>query len=111
MYEKLFTPGKIGKVETKNHLVMSPMGTNIANLDGTPTDDMASLRSFGIPYLMPLVPFDRSGFKDTFIRAPLRSMTKRPRGMATDEIRRRNASSPSRQKEEPPKVSSSEDSG
>lgn len=72
---------------------------------------MASLRSFGIPYLMPLVPFDRSGFKDTFIRAPLRSMTKRPRGMATDEIRRRNASSPSRQKEEPPKVSSSEDSG
>ena len=40
MYEKLFTPGKIGKVETKNRLVMSPMGTNIANLDGTPTDDM-----------------------------------------------------------------------
>ena len=40
MYEKLFSPGKIGKVETKNRLVMSPMGTNIANLDGTPTDDM-----------------------------------------------------------------------
>ena len=40
MYTKLFTPGKIGKVEIRNRLVMSPMGTNIANLDGTPSDDM-----------------------------------------------------------------------
>ena len=40
MYEKLFSPGKIGCATTKNRLVMSPMGTNIANLDGTPTQDM-----------------------------------------------------------------------
>lgn len=39
-YEKIFTKGKIGNVETKNKLVMSPMGIGLANLDGTPTDDM-----------------------------------------------------------------------
>ena len=36
MYEKLFEKGKIGNVELKNRLVMTPMGTNLANLDGTP---------------------------------------------------------------------------
>jgi 2,4-dienoyl-CoA reductase-like NADH-dependent reductase (Old Yellow Enzyme family) len=40
MYEKLFSPGKIGNVTVKNRLAMSPMGTGIANLDGTPTEDM-----------------------------------------------------------------------
>ena len=36
MYDKLFEKGKIGNVELKNRLVMTPMGTNLANLDGTP---------------------------------------------------------------------------
>lgn len=40
MYEKLFEPGKIGKVTIKNRLVMSPMGIGLANLDGTPTEEM-----------------------------------------------------------------------
>ncbi|NCB50636.1 MAG: FAD-dependent oxidoreductase [Clostridia bacterium] len=40
MYEKMFSPGKIGNVTVKNCLVMSPMGTGLANLDGTPTEDM-----------------------------------------------------------------------
>ncbi|MEG0250770.1 MAG: FAD-dependent oxidoreductase [Peptostreptococcus sp.] len=40
MYEKLFSPANIGKVKIKNRLVMSPMGTGIANLDGTPSDEM-----------------------------------------------------------------------
>jgi 2,4-dienoyl-CoA reductase-like NADH-dependent reductase (Old Yellow Enzyme family)/thioredoxin reductase len=40
MYKMLFTPFKIGNVEVKNRLVMSPMGTGLANLDGTPTEDM-----------------------------------------------------------------------
>jgi len=40
MYEKLFSPGQIGKVTLKNRLVMSPMGIGLANLDGTPTDEM-----------------------------------------------------------------------
>ena len=33
-YEKLFTPFKIGKMEVKNRLVMSPMGTNSAFTNG-----------------------------------------------------------------------------
>lgn len=36
MYEKLFSRGQIGNVELKNRLVMTPMGTNLAELDGTP---------------------------------------------------------------------------
>ena len=33
-YETLFTPFKIGKMEVKNRLVMSPMGTNSAFTNG-----------------------------------------------------------------------------
>lgn len=40
MYKKLFESGRIGNVEMKNRMVMSPMGIGLANLDGTPTDDM-----------------------------------------------------------------------
>lgn len=40
MYSKLFEPGKIGKVPIKNRLVMAPMGCGLANLDGTPSQDM-----------------------------------------------------------------------
>ncbi len=40
MYEKLFSEGKIGKVTLKNRLVMSPMGIGLADLDGTPSEDM-----------------------------------------------------------------------
>ena len=40
MYEKLFSEGKIGKVTLRNRLVMSPMGIGLANLDGTPSDEM-----------------------------------------------------------------------
>lgn len=39
-YEKLFSEGRIGSVTLKNRLVMSPMGIGLANLDGTPTDEM-----------------------------------------------------------------------
>jgi 2,4-dienoyl-CoA reductase-like NADH-dependent reductase (Old Yellow Enzyme family)/thioredoxin reductase len=34
-YEKLFTPFKIGKMEVKNRIVMSPMGLNAGHFDGT----------------------------------------------------------------------------
>jgi len=40
MYDKLFSKGKIGNMTTKNRLVMSPMGIGLANLDGTPSEDM-----------------------------------------------------------------------
>ncbi len=35
MYDKLFEKGRIGNIELKNRLVMTPMGTNLAELDGT----------------------------------------------------------------------------
>lgn len=38
-YEKLFTPFKIGKMEVKNRIVMSPMGTNSADIDGKISED------------------------------------------------------------------------
>ncbi len=40
MYSKLFEKGKIGKLETKNRLVMTAMEHGLANLDGTPSEDM-----------------------------------------------------------------------
>jgi spore germination protein len=39
---------------------------------------MVSLKSFGKSYLAPFVPYRIKDFKDLFIRAPLRSMEKRP---------------------------------
>lgn len=60
---------------------------------------LASIKSFGMPYFMPLAPMNKSGLKDTFIRAPLRTMIKRPKGMATDEIRQ-DSSAPPKQNEE-----------
>ena len=40
MYDILFQKGKIGNVELKNRLVMSPMGSNLAELDGSCGDAM-----------------------------------------------------------------------
>ncbi|NLX64642.1 MAG: spore germination protein [Clostridiaceae bacterium] len=39
---------------------------------------LASLRSFGTPYLWPIVPLNLSGLKDVFIRMPLWTLSKRP---------------------------------
>lgn len=56
---------------------------------------MASLRSFGTPYLAPLAPFNGSGMKDTLIRAPLWSMIKRPKYIAqNDDIRQETGQKP-----------------
>lgn len=35
MFDALFQPIKIGQMEVKNRFVMPPMGTNLANHDGT----------------------------------------------------------------------------
>lgn len=40
MYQKIFEQGKIGNVTCKNRLVMSPMGTSLAEMDGSPSEDM-----------------------------------------------------------------------
>jgi len=39
MFEKLFTPYRIGKMEVKNRIVMAPMGLNAAHMDGTIDND------------------------------------------------------------------------
>jgi 2-enoate reductase len=38
-YKKLFTPFKIGSMEIKNRIVMSPMGTNASHSDGSITQN------------------------------------------------------------------------
>jgi hypothetical protein len=43
-----------------------------------------SLKSFGVPYLSPVVPADASGLKDTVIRAPVWDMKKRPKQLLPD---------------------------
>lgn len=39
-FEKLFSKGKIGNVTVKNRIVMSPMGEDMANTDGSVSDQM-----------------------------------------------------------------------
>lgn len=39
-YEKLFSEGTIGNLKIKNRVVMTAMGVSLANLDGTPSDEM-----------------------------------------------------------------------
>ncbi|MDR3270441.1 MAG: spore germination protein [Peptococcaceae bacterium] len=49
---------------------------------------LASLRSFGTPYLAPFVPWSGQGLKDSFIRSPLRAMWQRPETIARQNLRR-----------------------
>ena len=59
---------------------------------------LMSIRSFGTPYLAPLTPFNKSGFRDIFVRSPWWRMTNRP-GLARPKDKVRQAS---RQKPAPP---------
>lgn len=52
---------------------------------------MASLRSFGTPYLSPLAPLSTNGLKDTFVRAPLWTMLKRPKDIAWHNVDRQKS--------------------
>lgn len=63
---------------------------------------LASLRSFGVPYLMPLAPLVWKNLKDVFIRLPLWKMRTRPAGV-TGPNRIREGKD---QKPAPPKVKS-----
>jgi len=51
---------------------------------------LASIRSFGYPYLSPIAPLQAEDLKDTFVRAPLWFMLSRPRGMAEEDVKRRD---------------------
>jgi spore germination protein KA len=48
---------------------------------------LASLRSFGVPYMSPLAPGDVTGWKDVLFRAPWWAMKQRPRQTAADTQR------------------------
>jgi spore germination protein KA len=51
---------------------------------------LASLESFGVPYLSPVVPFVLTDSKDALIRAPLWIMLSRPKGMSQNDKKRKN---------------------
>ncbi len=48
---------------------------------------LATLKSFGRPYLQPLAPLEPNDLKDTFIRAPLWKMILRPTGFTKNKVR------------------------
>lgn len=52
---------------------------------------LASLQSFGVPYLSPAAPLSTGDLKDTFIRAPWWTMTGRPRVTGWENPRRAGA--------------------
>lgn len=52
---------------------------------------LASLRSFGAPYLSPLAPLSTSDLKDVFIREPIWAMSKRPRTISPEDSKRQTA--------------------
>ncbi|QBP39883.1 spore germination protein [Paenisporosarcina antarctica] len=54
---------------------------------------LCSLRSFGVPYMSPLAPFNVSDQKDTFIRLPRWKMFTRPRLISQQNIVRQQDSS------------------
>jgi spore germination protein KA len=55
---------------------------------------LSSLRSFGTPYLSPVIPLRQENMQDVFIRKPLWSMKRRPFGIARGNINRRMDVSP-----------------
>ncbi|NLW55129.1 MAG: spore germination protein [Firmicutes bacterium] len=51
---------------------------------------LASLRSFGVPYLSPVIPLNIGDLKDVAVRVPLWAMWTRPRVIGWHEPRRQN---------------------
>jgi spore germination protein KA len=49
---------------------------------------LCSLRSFGIPYMMPLAPFNISNQADAFVRFPLWAFKNRPPFISKGNIKR-----------------------
>ncbi len=56
---------------------------------------LMSLRSFGVPFLSPLIPFDKSGNQDVLVRLPWWKMLKRPPfSRSKDTYRQKNGLRP-----------------
>ena len=62
---------------------------------------MLSLRSFGVPYLSPVVPGNFEGMKDTLIRSPFWWMRKRPTQLHPPNKTRLSKKTANQHKEEP----------
>lgn len=54
------------------------------------TTHLCSLKSFGIPYMYPLAPFNFKAMKDTFIRAPINTQLRRPSIFVEDDLVKQN---------------------
>lgn len=50
---------------------------------------LISIRSFGVPYLYPIAPYDREGIKDFILMKPLKEMNYRPINIANEDNRKR----------------------
>ncbi|HWO97782.1 MAG TPA: spore germination protein [Bacillus sp. (in: firmicutes)] len=51
---------------------------------------LCKLRSFGVPYLSPVIPLKSNELRDIFIRAPWWSMENRPNELVTENIKRQS---------------------
>lgn len=51
---------------------------------------LCGLRSFGVPYMSPMAPYNTTDQKDTILRLPLRELFTRPRFISGNRIRGRN---------------------
>jgi len=60
-----------------------------------------ALRSFGVPYMSPLVPLSVSGLKDVLIRAPWWAMTTRPGRIGKNSTRQKKSLIPHPPRENP----------
>lgn len=54
---------------------------------------LVSLRSFGVPYMYPIAPYDKEGMKDFIFMRPMKEMNYRPRAISNTKAKRRNDNS------------------
>ena len=54
------------------------------------TFQLVGIRSFGVPYLYPIAPYDKEGMKDTLWRKPMELMNYRPKYIASKYSRKRS---------------------
>lgn len=50
---------------------------------------LISLRSFGVPYMYPIAPYDREGIKDFILMKPMKEMNYRPKNISSEDNRKR----------------------
>jgi spore germination protein KA len=78
---------------------------------------LASLNSFGVPYLSPVIPLQIGDLKDVAVRAPLWAMWTRPQAIGARELKRQNfgrstqSSSAADQPEQSPPVQDNTEKG